>query len=92
MSALRSDIKRWLESAKNQGATHLIVACDTWDLENYPVYVTPGQSVGSTYVGIMASSMQTVDEVYSLVSETPLENQLKEIRSWHFEPEQDPRK
>lgn len=43
MAAQLADIKNWFESAEAQGATHMIVKCDTFDWEDYPVYVMPGE-------------------------------------------------
>lgn len=40
----REDIERWLNDAP-KGATHMIVVCDTFDYEDYPVYVMPGEDV-----------------------------------------------
>lgn len=43
-AAQRSDIEQWLAAGVEQGATHLIVAVDGWDHEDYPVYVMPGEN------------------------------------------------
>ena len=45
MAATRNDIKRWLAEARAQGATHMIVVCDTYDWEDFPVYVRPEEDV-----------------------------------------------
>jgi hypothetical protein len=42
MAASRNDIKRWFERGVEQKATHMIVVCDTFDHEDYPVYVKQG--------------------------------------------------
>lgn len=49
MTASLSDIQGWANRAKSEGATHLIVVCDTYDHDNYPVFVMPGESVVRKY-------------------------------------------
>lgn len=36
-------IKGWFECAEIEGASHMIVKCDTFDFEDYPVFVRPGE-------------------------------------------------
>ena len=38
MAASLSDIKGWFKKAEAQGSSHMIVLCDTFDYEDYPVY------------------------------------------------------
>jgi hypothetical protein len=45
MAATQEDIRRWLKEAKKEGATHVIVVCDSFDHEDYPVPVMPGENV-----------------------------------------------
>ena len=82
MTALRSDIERWLVSAKEKGATHLIVAVDSYDFDNYPVYVGPNEKVREEEAKITSKSMQGVDEVYSMSMD--LDEQLAEIRAFNY--------
>jgi hypothetical protein len=66
MSASKQDIKRWLKEGKDIGATHVIIALDTFDHENYPIYVMPGKSVRDEVAFIKVGPSQSVDEVYDL--------------------------
>jgi hypothetical protein len=66
MTATREDIEGWLDRGVQEGATHLIVACDAFDHDNYPVFVKPGQDVVAEVARIRGQRMQTVDEVYDL--------------------------
>ena len=43
MAATRDDIRRWFDEGKQKGATHMIVACNTFDWEDCPVFVMPMQ-------------------------------------------------
>jgi len=45
MATTKEDIQRWLDYGKESGATHVIVVCDTFDWEDYPVYVSPTEDV-----------------------------------------------
>jgi len=44
MTATKEDIEFWLSVAVIKEATHLIVAVDTYDHENYPVYVSKNKN------------------------------------------------
>jgi len=73
---------RWFRTAKEQGATHVIVVCDTFDHEDYPVYVKPGQSaraIASEYDG---KNMQRLMEVYNMSMD--LEQQFKQHRCFNW--------
>lgn len=83
MSTSKEEIRRWLEDGKQAGATHVIVAVDTFDHEDYPVCVMPGQDVRAVEKGIRESSMQGVMEVYSMALD--IEQQLGERRAFHYE-------
>jgi len=80
MSATKIEIHGWLLRAKQQGASHLIVMCDTFDYEDYPVYVMPGEDPRSK---VPTGDMQQVMEVYCLALD--LEAQLAEHRAMHWE-------
>lgn len=47
MPASRADLSAWFDTAKSEGATHLMVFCDTYESGSdccYPVFVMPGDS------------------------------------------------
>lgn len=84
MATSQADIHEWLKEAKQKGCSHMIVVCDTFDHEDYPVFVMPNESVKDkleTYKP--ASNMQRVMEVYSL--SLPIEPQLAEHRAYHVD-------
>lgn len=83
MGTTHQDIRRWLQEAKGDGGTHLIVVCDTFDHEDYPVVVKPGEDVRKKYEEYNGPNMQRVMEVYAL--HLDWESQLREDRSYHFE-------
>ncbi|MHA1169742.1 MAG: hypothetical protein ACTSRU_18085 [Candidatus Hodarchaeales archaeon] len=82
MTASKGDIERWLESAKEKGATHLIVAVDTYDHDNYPVYVGPNEKIQEKIQRIDSGNMQGIDEVYNMSID--IDKQLSEFRAWNL--------
>lgn len=83
MAASREDIKKWFKEGKKRGATHMIVVCDTFDYEDYPVFVEKDQKVREVFEEYNDKNMQKVMEVYSLSRD--IESQLNEHRAFHFD-------
>ena len=83
MATTREDISRLLQEGKEWGATHMIVVCDTFDWEDYPVYVLPGENVREKAAEYDGKEMQKIMEVYSLSQD--LEAQLDEHRAEHYD-------
>ena len=84
MAADKPIIITWLEEAKQAGATHLIVVCDTYDYDDYPVSVMPDENVKE----IEAShnkDMKQVMEVYSLTGKYKIADQINEHRAFHYD-------
>lgn len=85
MATTQADIRCWLEEGKKQKATHVIVVCDTFDWDDYPVYVTAGQDVHKVHAEYSGKNMQRVMEVYSLTGKHDIESQIAEHRANHFD-------
>lgn len=66
MAASKSEIAHWFDTGKKDGATHMIVVCDTYDWEDFPVYVYQGENVRDIVNNHTGVNMQKVMEVYSL--------------------------
>ena len=81
MAATLPDIRDWVMDAKEQGATHLVVACDTYDWEDYPISVMPGDDLEKVIKSHDGPNLQKVMEVYNLSMD--IESQLQEKRAWH---------
>jgi hypothetical protein len=81
MPTTREDIQGWLREAKERGATYLVVMCDTFDWEDYPVYVMPGEDPNELR---KSANMQKAMECYDLSLD--LDMQLDERPAHHWGP------
>ncbi len=82
MATTKEDIKQWLERGKSQKATHVIIACDTFDHGDYPVYVMPSEDVHERAKAYNRVNMQRIMEVYNLSMD--IESQLNEGRAVNY--------
>jgi hypothetical protein len=60
----------------------MLIVCDTFDWEDYPVYVEPTQDVKEVYERRHGRNMQKVMEVYKLSAD--MDEQLAEDRCFRF--------
>lgn len=65
MAASLKDIAGWFEEGRRQKAAYMIVACDTFDHDDYPVYASE-ENFWSKYRSVDNSNMQRIIEVYDL--------------------------
>lgn len=77
----KEDIKNWIDNAP-KGSTHMIIVCDTFAWEDYPVYIKKGENVKEIERGINGKSMQRVMEVYNL--KKSIKKQLSKNRSFTY--------
>jgi len=80
MTATKSDISKWFDEGVHKGATHMMVVCDTFDWDDYPKYIMPGEDakIASKKLG----DMQSLMEVYDLNMDK--QTQLSEHRAFHY--------
>lgn len=82
MATSQAEIRGWLESAKTSGSRWLIVVCDTWDFEDYPVEVKgDAAAFYAEYDRVARADMTRIMEVYDLDMDLP--SQLQEFRANH---------
>lgn len=93
MAATRTDIKTWFMDGLAKGYSHMLVVCDEFDYEDYPVYggyrpagrpgfpPPPTNWLQTLVAEKNAEPMQRVIEVYDLRAN--LLNQLNEHCAWH---------
>ena len=84
MATTHEDIRRWLEEGKNnKDITHMLVVCDTFSYEDYPVYVSGSENPREEFQKYNGKNMQKVMEVYSY--NECFETQLNENRTFNFD-------
>jgi hypothetical protein len=84
MSTTKSDIREWLEEAK-EDTSHMIVVCDTYDYDDYPVYVSKSENLKDKIASYNFKNMQKIMEIYSLTGKYSIESQLEECRAHHLD-------
>lgn len=83
MTATRGDLSRWFDSGLAQGTTHMIVAVDRYDNENFPVYVSAEENVHEVEIRVRCGhGLIGVDEVYDLRLDKDM--QFVERRAFHY--------
>lgn len=86
MPTTRDDIRGWLAEGKRQGATHMIVVCDTFDHGDFPVYVMPGETPRAVFAeryGPPHQEWYRAMECYAYALD--LDAQLAEHRARHWD-------
>ena len=81
MAASKEEIREWLQRGIDQHATHVIIAVDTWDYEDYPVFVSAAEDIHEK-VNSYDVKQDRIMEVYSL--QVDIEAQLNETRAWNL--------
>lgn len=83
MSTSREDISRWYDEGAQKGASHMIVAADTYDHENYPVFVSAWANLAGEMAALRKQDMTKIMEVYRLTGGK--DAQLSQPRAWDVE-------
>lgn len=65
MTSLATLTQWFFDGKSDSDNTHMIIVCDTYDWEDYPVYVTSDQNVHEIYEQHNEKNMQRVMEVYN---------------------------
>lgn len=76
MSATKSEIANWFDRGIKKEMKYLIVVCDTFEYENYPVFAISDDDVVDKFKTYSEKSMQKVEEVYNLT-----ENREEQLNS-----------
>jgi hypothetical protein len=83
MAATRQDIKRWLTENVPDKATHMAVVCDTFDWDDFPVYVSEGEDAREKLAKYQrGENMTQLMEVYDLRKN--IEEQLNQTRCFNY--------
>jgi len=80
MTTTKFTIKEWIEEGIKRGASHVVIMCDTFDYEDYPVYIMPGEDPAEKR---SYENMQRPMECYDLRMD--IDAQLNERRANHWD-------
>ena len=84
MATSKTDISQWFDKGRTDGEDFMIIVCDTYDWEDYPIY-TKTAEFSDTYEHYNGRSMQKIMEVYNLALDKQV--QLGEISAFHYPPD-----
>lgn len=70
MTTTLDELRAWVARGKADNARYMLVVCDTYDWENYPVYVMQNTDVVAEYKRYHGPQMQKVVEVYGYDKDT----------------------
>lgn len=68
MAASKVELTQWFQRGIDQGAKYMIVVCDTFDWDDYPVFVSPDEDVTDAKKRYDGVNMQRIMEVYDLTA------------------------
>jgi dipeptidase len=80
MAASRADITEWFNRGVERGNSHMVIVCDTFDHDDYPVYCDNADEARKKVAD--PGSMQRVMEVYHL--RDPLDEQINKERCFNY--------
>lgn len=75
-------LSEWFDEGKAKGATHMIIVCDTYDWEDFPVFVYAPQNVRKRETTENSKEMQKIMEVYNLSLDKQM--QLDQMRALNY--------
>jgi len=78
----RNELSDWFDEGLKEKATHMIVVCDTYDYEDYPVFVSANEDVREIEKEHKGKSMQMIMEVYNLSMNK--EEQIAAVRAFNY--------
>ena len=62
----KAEISEWFDDGLHFGSTHMLVVCDTFNHEDYPVHATSADDALRQFSRHDGPNMQRVMEVYDL--------------------------
>lgn len=79
-AATKSEIGAWFDKGLKENATHMVVAHDSFDHEDYSIYVMKDENVREKATSI--GGMQKIMEVYNLSMDK--DKQLEEDKAFNY--------
>lgn len=71
----------FIRCKENPEHTHMLIVCDTFDWDDYPVEISKGRDIHEA-VKYYSQNMQKVMEVYNM--DLPMEPQLAQYRAFNY--------
>jgi hypothetical protein len=62
----REDVEAWIKEGRRKKATHLVVVCDSFSYEDYPVFVSKNENLHDILRKYNGPNMQRLMEVIEL--------------------------
>lgn len=84
MPTTHDDIGKWFDDAVRNEATHMLIVCDTFDFEDFPVHVPYGRDAQEMVDEVNRKEMLRVMEVYDLSLDKDV--QLGQTYCWNTGP------
>lgn len=79
----KNEIKTWFIDGKNKHIyTHMIIVCDTFDYEDYPVYVKSNEDIQEVMKTYDGTNMQKIMEIYKF--NLDMDMQLEQRRAFNI--------
>ena len=83
MAATKDDISGWFDRGVSEGAKFMLVICDTYDYDDYPMFFSNGKDCAEKFK--KPGNMQSVMECYDLTADK--DAQMRERRAMRLPPE-----
>ena len=82
MAASKDRIQLWFREGQSKDAHHMLVITDTYEYEDYPVYVMKNEDTKKKIKEVREESeMRVIQEIYDLSLD--MNTQLDEKRAYH---------
>jgi hypothetical protein len=81
MAATKDRIQLWFREGLSKDAHHMLVITDTYEYDDYPVYVMKNEDTKKKIKEIRENESQVVQAIFDLSLD--MQEQLKEKRPYH---------
>lgn len=79
MAATRKDVDRWIKTAKKNRSKYIISVCDTFDYEDYPIYVLSNENLEEKKKQYNDVNMQRINEIITINEDGTVSEPVKTI-------------
>ena len=79
MTASRKDVDNWINTAKTKECKYIISVCDTFDYEDYPVYIQDMNELILSIDKYAGVNMQKINEIIKINDDGSVTENLKQF-------------